>query len=744
MKQRFESRATFLSLLPLFALTAVAQSVPPPASTDAPDNVVRLATFDVTDSKPVGYGTTNALGATRMNLPIMDTPNSIVILNRELMDDLGTADGLDILKYASGVAPASTRTINVVTIRGEEVRPNNGANFLDGLPGGPFAEIETEFIDRIEFVKGPAGTLYGSHSLGGLINRVSKRPLPKRQTILKTMVDSIGTTVQGSFDTTGPVGTGGFGYRAIGVVRRGETPNGSVDNKEAFYFYGSYDAKRAGRAWARYTYQHIETGHESPNWFYDGAGQPSAFLGSEFLSVPAAAEAERKNHSFETGYENQINAGESLWNLRVVGRYDQQDSSEFAIIPLSYAFYRADGSLIGTTGTGVASTQPRFSDTNWSDIRLNTFSARLAGPGLSKQWGGYVDLVGDFVTGPVKHKLLVYSQLSGASSRSGSTNYSLPPGFTFSVINPVYRDINDLLVNPVLASRSFGTSEAFNFGVQDNLFLFDERLILVGGARYDHAVDNGSINLLTNVRSAPRVTNNWVYKGGIVAKPFRAYDGLSLFYSYSETFTAQAGTTLSGVPFKDIEGVANEVGVKVESLEHGIVMSASYFKNENTNFPIRVINPALGLDDFLQIGTGVSKGWEADIAWQPRANLSFLFAVSDVDSRNPNGLRKRNVQNGANYRAVGKYTFTSGALDRLSVGAAFVTIAERAGENNNTFFTEGYNTLDLFASYAYGRWKFQVNFNNVLDEDGVESSIVASLAQTQRPRSVRLGVGYTF
>src|SRR5690606_20572736 len=93
---------------------------------------VTLPTFDVTESKPVGYGTTNALGATRMNLAIKDTPNSIVILNRELMDDLGALDGLDILKYASGVAPSSTRTINVVTVRGEEVRPNNGANCLDG------------------------------------------------------------------------------------------------------------------------------------------------------------------------------------------------------------------------------------------------------------------------------------------------------------------------------------------------------------------------------------------------------------------------------------------------------------------------------------------------------------------------------------------------------------------------------------------------------------------------------------
>lgn len=727
-----------LALLPMRRLEAQ----PAPSVDDEP---TVLPAFDVTDSKPVGYGTTNALGATRVNLAINDTPNSIVILNRELMDDLGALDGLDILKYASGVAPASTRTINVVTIRGEEVRPNNGANFLDGLPGGQTAEIETEFIDRIEFVKGPAGTLYGSHSLGGLINRVSKRPLPFQQTTLKAFFDSTGSTLQGSFDTTGPLGDSGLAYRVIGVLRDGETHTGAVDNKEALYLYGSYNAKRtAGRAWTRYSYQHIETGHESPNWFYDGAGLPSEFLGAEFLSVPAPAEAERFNHSFEGGFETQLKGVGSTWNVRVVGRFDQQDGKEYAIIPLGYAFYDAAGTLLGKTSTAVRAGQPKFSDTNWADIRLDSFSARLAGPGTSKQYGGYVDVVGDFATGPVNHKLLIYSQLSGASGTSGSRNYSLPAGFQFSVINPVYYDINELMVNPVLASKSSGSSEAFNFGIQDNLFLFNERLILVGGARYDHARDNGSLNELTGVRSAERLTNNWVFKGGVVVKPLAAYEGLSLFYSYSETFTAQAGTSLAGVPFKDIEGLANEVGVKMESIKHGLVASASVFRNENTNFPIRVLIPELGLDDFQQIGTGISEGWEADIAWQPRPNLSFMFAVSDVDSKNPNGLRKRNVQNDINYRFVGKYTFTDGALDRLSIGAAFVTIADRAGENGNSFFTEGYDTLDLFSSYSFKRWRFQANVNNVLDENGVESSIVASLAQTQRPLSVRLSAQLSF
>jgi hypothetical protein len=61
---------------------------------------------------------------------------------------------------------------------------------------------------------------------------------------------------------------------------------GTVDNKDAIYLYGSYAPKQStGRSWVRYSYQDIESSHEAANWFYDGAGNPSSFLGSEFLSA---------------------------------------------------------------------------------------------------------------------------------------------------------------------------------------------------------------------------------------------------------------------------------------------------------------------------------------------------------------------------------------------------------------------------------------------------------------------------
>src|SRR5690606_13426093 len=51
--------------------------------------------------------------------------------------------------------------------------------FYDGVRGDPFGgfDIPQLFnIERVEVLKGPAGTLYGSGEPGGLINYVTKRP----------------------------------------------------------------------------------------------------------------------------------------------------------------------------------------------------------------------------------------------------------------------------------------------------------------------------------------------------------------------------------------------------------------------------------------------------------------------------------------------------------------------------------------------------------------------------------------
>lgn len=56
-----------------------------------------------------------------------------------------------------------------------------GINLRDGLPDRfQAADIpldENTAYQRLEVIKGPAGTLYGAHNTGGIVNKVSKFPL---------------------------------------------------------------------------------------------------------------------------------------------------------------------------------------------------------------------------------------------------------------------------------------------------------------------------------------------------------------------------------------------------------------------------------------------------------------------------------------------------------------------------------------------------------------------------------------
>ena len=121
MTQKMILGVCLSSLLLVPRLTA--QSAP--ASSEA----TVLPAFDISDSKPVGYGTTNAIGATRMNIAIKDTPNSIVILNRELMDDLGTLDGLDVRLSMNALVSAS---VGAKTRNGRPTAPSSSACPISG------------------------------------------------------------------------------------------------------------------------------------------------------------------------------------------------------------------------------------------------------------------------------------------------------------------------------------------------------------------------------------------------------------------------------------------------------------------------------------------------------------------------------------------------------------------------------------------------------------------------------------
>jgi iron complex outermembrane receptor protein len=165
--------------------TGVPVPIPPivgVGSTDAsrPDDVpvVEVRPVVVASTRE-SYTVSNSTTATKTDTPIHETPASIQVVPRQVIEDQKTPRMKDALENVSGVRPnQSIGSGNRFIIRGF---PDLGKTYRNGLlatsPSGFPFEMDTANIDSIEVLKGPASILYGRIEPGGMINVNTKRPL---------------------------------------------------------------------------------------------------------------------------------------------------------------------------------------------------------------------------------------------------------------------------------------------------------------------------------------------------------------------------------------------------------------------------------------------------------------------------------------------------------------------------------------------------------------------------------------
>src|SRR5690606_31874514 len=116
----------------------------------------------------------------KLPLTNLENPQVYNTIPAELLKDQVVTSFDDALKNAPGVEKLWESTgrggdgAGYHSLRGLEVQPT----LANGLPGLTNGRLDPANIERIEVLKGPSGTLYGSSliSYGGLINTVTKRP----------------------------------------------------------------------------------------------------------------------------------------------------------------------------------------------------------------------------------------------------------------------------------------------------------------------------------------------------------------------------------------------------------------------------------------------------------------------------------------------------------------------------------------------------------------------------------------
>ncbi len=138
--------------LPLLAQTPPAAPAPP--TQEAP---IALSVFEVTTARDIGYLSTNAAEATRMDTPIENIPMNVSIFNQQFIEDLLATDTSELLAYEA-VAVKTNENDNFL-LRGFA---NPGSNFLNGFAQtAGFGSQPLANIEWVEVIRGPAAVLYG-------------------------------------------------------------------------------------------------------------------------------------------------------------------------------------------------------------------------------------------------------------------------------------------------------------------------------------------------------------------------------------------------------------------------------------------------------------------------------------------------------------------------------------------------------------------------------------------------------
>ncbi|MEZ5937620.1 MAG: TonB-dependent receptor [Hyphomonadaceae bacterium] len=176
---------------------------------------------------------------------VQDIAVAITAVTAQQRDELGVNSITDLTNVTPGLQ--YTAGNERVTLRGIGRNTNNFgaepgvANYTDGIYQS-FASIagrDNIFVDRIEVLRGPQGTLYGRNSVGGALNIISKRPTDDFHAEFVAGIGNFESTKIGA-SFSGPINDS-LRYRVVGFkeardkgiftnVATGETEGYNVDN----------------------------------------------------------------------------------------------------------------------------------------------------------------------------------------------------------------------------------------------------------------------------------------------------------------------------------------------------------------------------------------------------------------------------------------------------------------------------------------------------------------------------------
>ena len=709
-------RRTLISICVLQAFSPFAWAEQVPAENTSIElqatNVTATADLESAQGPVQGYHATRSASATRTDTAIHETPQSISVVSKDVVEDLGATRLQDALDYAGGVGRANNfggQGLTTFTVRGFTTGEfyRNGFPINRGYPNMPDANT----IERLEVLRGPATMLYGRGDPGGTFNVVSKQPLAERTVTLGSQLNDQGMK-RGTLDASGPLDEEGrLAYRLNVVGEGGDTFRDHVETER----YGV-----------------------TPVITWQATDDTKVTFEGDFM---------RNNHPLDRGltrFPNQRGtpSRDTFWGDKDAGKLHNDNNMaqlRFEHVlndnwTLGGGFQWLDGSL---KGNAIEANGPGSLGADGQTLQRNFNYRKLEWTDKDYQ----LNLTGHFSTGGFDHTLLTGIEYEDYDYKSIIQRSSDEVGtYPVDIFNPVYGQTRPALTRtPTHDKENLKTYAAF---VQDQVAL-TERLKVLAGARFErfeHDYQNyvGKSWQAADNAVTPRV--------GVI---YDLTDTVAVYADAARSFkpNASASASREGGGFAPEKGKSYEMGLKWEALDRQLSVDAAIYQIEKKN----VLTPD-PVDSAFNVAAGQvrSRGFDLNVAgnltpeWRVIGGYAYVDAEVTRDNTLRSGTRLMNIPRNS-FSLLNVYEFQDGALKGLGLGAGGKYVDQRAGQTANTAFSmDAYTVVDLLGYYKVNeRVRLNLDVKNLFNREYEEGAFGNIYAYPGAPRTVQVGIAYT-
>lgn len=663
------------------------------------------------------YQVRRSMSGTRTDTPLVDVPQSISVITRKAIEDVGMQNLGDAVRYVPGVGSAQGEgNRETLVFRGNSTTADF---FLDGMRDDVQYYRDLYNIEQVDVLKGPNGMIFGRGGAGGVINRVSKEANwdTLREVSLqagshankRVAVDLNQALNQTASFRLNSMFEDSNSYRdGVFLKRYGVNPTLSLrptaDTRIVLGAEYFHDERVADRGVSSYRGRPLET-------------DPSTFFGN-----PDESPTDTTVKAFTAAVEHRFGSNLTLRNRTRFADYDKFYQNVFP------GAVSADGSTV--TILAYSNATKRENLFNQTEL---TFSAN---------------------TGPVKHTFLAGMELGRQETDNfRRTGYFGTPGSTAtSTTVPLS---NPRSTTPVSFRQSAtdadnrGTAKVAAVYLQDQIE-FSPQWQAIFGLRYDKF----DIDFVNNRTGAALNTSDGLVspRAGLIYKPLNS---VSLYGSYSLSHVPRAGEQLASLTLTnqalDPEKFINkEIGAKWD-VHPDLSLSAAVYELTRSN--VAITDPADPTASILVDGQrtkGVELGVSGNItkSWSVFGGYAYQDGkiTSNQSATIREGARLANLPKNT-FSLWNRYNFTRAWGAGLGVinQSSYLAGLENTAPPASNVRVPGFTRVDAAVYYKVSKSvRMQLNLENLFDKKYYQFAHSNNNITPGSPRAARISMIASF